>query len=232
MGDKSTYFSNFMYRLILHGESHYQTQIHSMRNDLDFLDYISETEKQRTARDLLCMLYILNPLHIKIYIEENKKIDQIKQWLKAIKTDSEFELDTKDSCPKKIIKLYDYALSAGKGNDLMDDQVPHEDIEVNNMAADFAIKVSGDSMEELRFSPAILNKSERAKNKNPKRLQREIRNSLHNIGIGTKAQQALKLQHEQFKKERKIKSKEIKEVEKERQYVLRQEKKKEKHKGR
>ena len=147
MGDKSTYFSNFMYRLILHGESHYQTQIHSMRNDLDFLDYISETEKQRTARDLLCMLYILNPLHIKIYIEENKKIDQIKQWLKAIKTDSEFELDTKDSCPKKIIKLYDYALSAGKGNDLMDDQVPHEDIEVNNMAADFAIKVSGDSME-------------------------------------------------------------------------------------
>lgn len=86
--------------------------------------------------------------------------------------------------------------------------------------------------QELRFSPAILNKSERAKNKNPKRLQREIRNSLHNIGIGTKAQQALKLQHEQFKKERKIKSKEIKEVEKERQYVLRQEKKKEKHKGR
>lgn len=86
--------------------------------------------------------------------------------------------------------------------------------------------------QELRFSPAILNKSERAKNKNPKRLQREISNSLHNIGIGTKAQQALKLQHEQFKKERKIKSKEIKEVEKERQYVLRQEKKKEKHKGR
>ena len=80
--------------------------------------------------------------------------------------------------------------------------------------------------QELRFSPAILYKSERAKNKNPKRLQRETRNSLHNIGIGTKAQQALKLQHEQFNKERKIKSKEVKEVEKERQYVLRQERKK------
>lgn len=147
MGDKSTYFSNFMYRLILHGESHYETQISSMHNDLDFLDYISETEKQRTARDLLCMLYKLNPIHIENYIEENKKINKIKQWLKAIKNDTEFKLDSKERCPKKIIKLYDYALSAGKGNDLMDVHVPYEDIKVENLAADFAIKVSGDSME-------------------------------------------------------------------------------------
>lgn len=49
--------------------------------------------------------------------------------------------------------------------------------------------------------------------------------------MGTKAQQALKLQHEQNKMERKVKSKEQREAEKERQYALRQEKRKAKHRG-
>lgn len=54
---------------------------------------------------------------------------------------------------------------------------------------------------------------------------------LQNKGMGTKAQQALKLQHEQNKMERKVKSKEQREAEKERQYALRQEKRKAKHRG-
>lgn len=62
-------------------------------------------------------------------------------------------------------------------------------------------------------------------------MQRKIKNSLQNTGIGTKAQQALKLQHEQLKTERRVQSKEEREAEKERQYRLRQEKKKAKHKG-
>ena len=63
-------------------------------------------------------------------------------------------------------------------------------------------------------------------------MQRKINSQLENKGIGTKAQQALKLQHEQTKIERKTKSREQKEAEKERQFVLRQEKKKVKHRGR
>lgn len=84
---------------------------------------------------------------------------------------------------------------------------------------------------ELKFSPSLSHKTESARKINPKRLQREIKNSLQNTGIGTKAQQALKLQHEQFKMERKVQSKAKREAEKERQYFLRQEKKKAKHKG-
>ena len=67
---------------------------------------------------------------------------------------------------------------------------------------------------------------------NPKRMQREINSQLQDRGIGTKAQQALKLQHEQYKLERKTQSREQLEAEKERQYALRQEKKKAKHRGR
>ena len=65
-----------------------------------------------------------------------------------------------------------------------------------------------------------------------KHMQREIQSQLQDKGIGTKAQQALKLQHEQCKLERKTKSREQKEAEKDRQFAIRQEKKKAKHRGR
>ena len=83
----------------------------------------------------------------------------------------------------------------------------------------------------LKFSPPL--KADRIEERkiNPKRMQREINNQLQDRGIGTKAQQALKLQHEQNKLERKTKSREQREAEKERQYALRQEKKKAKHRG-
>ena len=77
----------------------------------------------------------------------------------------------------------------------------------------------------LKFSSPL--KADRIEERkiNPKRMQREINNQLQDRGIGTKAQQALKLQHEQNKLERKTKSREQREAEKERQYALRQEKK-------
>lgn len=88
------------------------------------------------------------------------------------------------------------------------------------------------SWRTLKFSPPL--KADRIEERkiNPKRMQREINNQLQDRGIGTKAQQALKLQHEQNKLERKTKSREQREAEKERQYALRQEKKKAKHRGR
>lgn len=85
---------------------------------------------------------------------------------------------------------------------------------------------------KLKFSPPIEAETIFEKKLNPKRMQREINSQLQDRGIGTKAQQALKLQHEQCKQERKTKSREQREAEKDRQYALRQEKKKAKHRGR
>ena len=84
---------------------------------------------------------------------------------------------------------------------------------------------------DLRFSPAVLAVVKEAK-QNPKRMQRDIKKSLAKTGIGTKSQQALKLQHEQNKQERKVKSREQKLAEADRLYELKQQKKKEKHRGR
>jgi uncharacterized protein YdaU (DUF1376 family) len=85
---------------------------------------------------------------------------------------------------------------------------------------------------KLKFSPPVQTDKVAERKINPKRLQREINRQLENKGIGTKAQQALKLQQEQSKKERKSKRKEMKKAQKERQFALRQEKKKAKHRGR
>ena len=59
-----------------------------------------------------------------------------------------------------------------------------------------------------------------------------MRKQVQNTGIGTKSQQALKLQQEQLKIERKIVNREQREAEKQRQFELKQQKKKEKHRGR
>ena len=93
---------------------------------------------------------------------------------------------------------------------------------------DFLLK----NWHKLKFSPPVKAEGPKEHHINPKRMQREINRQLENKGIGTKAQQALKLQHEQGKIERKAKSREQKEVEKKYQFALRQEKKKAKHRGR
>ena len=84
---------------------------------------------------------------------------------------------------------------------------------------------------QLQFSPAVATDVKEA-SRNPKRVQREVRKQVQNTGIGTKSQQALKLQQEQLKTERKIVSREQWEAEKQRQFELKQQKRREKHRGR
>lgn len=82
-----------------------------------------------------------------------------------------------------------------------------------------------------RFSPAVATDVKEA-GRSPKRVQREVRKQVQNSGIGTRSQQALKLQQEQLKTERRIVSREQREADKQRQFELKQQKRKEKHRGR
>lgn len=84
---------------------------------------------------------------------------------------------------------------------------------------------------KLKFSPSVEAGSNIEKRTNPKRMQRIVQKQLKNTGIGTKAQQALKLQHEQGKQTRKIQTRQQREAEKEHQFALRQAKHKKKHRG-
>ena len=75
----------------------------------------------------------------------------------------------------------------------------------------------------LRFNPAVATDVKEV-GRNPTRVQRKVRKQVQNIGIGTKSQLALKLQQEQLKTERKIVSRKQREVEKQRQFELKQQK--------
>ena len=83
----------------------------------------------------------------------------------------------------------------------------------------------------LRFSPAVA-AAVKENHVNPKRIQRQVRRELQDTGMGTKSQQALKLQQEQMKTDRRAVSREKMETEARRQFELKQQKKKEKHRGR
>lgn len=84
--------------------------------------------------------------------------------------------------------------------------------------------------DSLQFSPAVATVVKEVK-RNPKRMQRDVKKQLQDTGIGTKSQQALKLQQEQNKQSRKVKSREQKLSEAERLFELKQQKKKDRHRG-
>ena len=83
----------------------------------------------------------------------------------------------------------------------------------------------------LRFSPSVETVVKK-ESVNPKRLQRKIRKETVATGIGTKSQQALQMQREENKLVRKALSRKQREAEKQRQFELKQQKRKEKHRGR
>lgn len=85
----------------------------------------------------------------------------------------------------------------------------------------------------LRFSPPVAVDTAPERRENPKRMQRGIQKKLlERSGVGTKAQQAIQAQRELLKTEGKARRKQRALDQKKRQFALRQEKKKEKHRGR
>ena len=82
----------------------------------------------------------------------------------------------------------------------------------------------------LKFSPAVDTVVKDIR-RNPKRMQRDAKKQMLETGVGTKSQQALKLQQEQNRQERKVRSRKKKEADELRMFELKQQKKREKHKG-
>ncbi|MCX8131994.1 MAG: YjdF family protein [Clostridia bacterium] len=83
----------------------------------------------------------------------------------------------------------------------------------------------------LKFSRPVKVEVGFEKRINPKRLQRKVRKETSISGIGTKAQQAIKLEQESRKSENKKASKQKREEMEQLKFEKRQEKKKEKKKG-
>lgn len=74
-------FDNFLYRLVLHSESHQSNN--SKKTEHIRIDYFSEQEMQNTAKIVISLLYRLNPLyverHITDFVKTSEDLKQLKE---------------------------------------------------------------------------------------------------------------------------------------------------------
>ena len=83
---------------------------------------------------------------------------------------------------------------------------------------------------ELTFSPAVETRVRQSPD-NPKRRQRSAREQVQAAGIGTRSQQALQMQREELKIQRKQTGKEQEEARKQHRRDVKQQKRRDKHRG-
>lgn len=97
-------------------------------------------------------------LENKVVTDPHKKGEYIFSWLSEIiseisKEFAEEEAIEEDSTKGRVIPLFEFSACAGEGF-FIDDNIPHTDIEDPTGYADYAVTVSGNSME-----PTIMDKS-------------------------------------------------------------------------
>ncbi|MCM1288751.1 MAG: AAA family ATPase [Clostridium sp.] len=88
IGDKDyiDYFKNLMYRLVLNGDSHMQERTNSL-DDMDYLYFLSDEERRRTAQEVICFIYLLNKRHVLAHLEGKQNIEtNIQKWCADIKS--------------------------------------------------------------------------------------------------------------------------------------------------
>ena len=79
--EHKSYFKNLMYRIVLNNGSHREEQTRSM--EIDFLSVISESEKRRTAKEIICFIYLLNKAHLIAHLGDVSIT--IDKWCEEIK---------------------------------------------------------------------------------------------------------------------------------------------------
>ena len=82
--EHKSYFKNLMYRIVLNNGSHREEQAQSM--EIDFLSVISEVEKRRTAKEIICFIYLLNKAHILAHLGDVSS--SIETWCEEVKARS------------------------------------------------------------------------------------------------------------------------------------------------
>lgn len=80
--NKRAYFQNSMYRLVLNTESHSQETAQGAP-EMSFFSHLTTAEKQRTARDVLCFMYCVNPAHVLSHLPDAQ--EELDNWMESVK---------------------------------------------------------------------------------------------------------------------------------------------------
>lgn len=90
--EERKYFENRMYRLVLHGESHYEEKMRTI-DDLNFFRFISPSEKRETAQDIVCFIYSLNKAHLRAHLchNSNNRWEEVQRVIKKWRIERGFK---------------------------------------------------------------------------------------------------------------------------------------------
>lgn len=77
----------------------------------------------------------------------DKSVNDVRSVRNRIQMADQFLFNKVTDIELKIIKLYDLPASAGSGNIIFEDNISYTELYTSNRNADFAIRISGDSME-------------------------------------------------------------------------------------
>lgn len=81
------YFEGRLAKILLHGSSHMEDRIKTLTNP-GFTAQFSEQDKQNTARDIICLLYLLNKPHMSAYLSNKSGFETtIEQWCEDIRNE-------------------------------------------------------------------------------------------------------------------------------------------------
>lgn len=83
--DYKGFYRNYMYRLILNNESHFQDRVKSL-SDVFYFEQFTPEQLKDTSKKIICFLYLLNPLHIKQHLNDvgDNFEETINEWLNEI----------------------------------------------------------------------------------------------------------------------------------------------------
>lgn len=94
LGDRKEYFQTCMSRITLNSESHMAYSVRGMVDNPDIFSEITPSEKIKTARIMIALLFILDKVHIETHLhhiygkgfEENyeRTLEDIKKWIDDI----------------------------------------------------------------------------------------------------------------------------------------------------
>lgn len=86
-GNHKKFYKNFMYRLVLNGESHFKERVLSLE-DTNFFEFISTQQKRVTAQRLMAFLFLINPLHVKEHLDNREDVEStINGWINDLPCD-------------------------------------------------------------------------------------------------------------------------------------------------
>ncbi len=147
-------YSDGAYRLQENGDTIFSVDVASMK--FDSLRFYQGLYEGKSSAIELVYSITDDPHRIGRYVFNllTEIIERIHSELKETELDTSFPNDPAVQ-KARIIPLYDFAVCAGNG-DYIDESIDHTDYETSNTEADYALRISGSSMEPTLHDQAIV----------------------------------------------------------------------------